>query len=174
MPGPCWQGFLQRSPFGQVQQSGFCGWQWFSCSLPSSSPGFLIEWLCLCLSCVWVSLTSYRVHSNPYRKGDIFSCDIFSFLYIYLWKCHVFSFYEKFWVLFEESLSHTQVSHSSASSAHLWVWTKSPGWWREEAVAKDPGMVEELRKECWGAQFTVERKRTWNWFGQILFHSKCF
>lgn len=103
-----------------------------------------------------------------------FSCDIFSFLYIYLWKCHVFSFYEKFWVLFEESLSHTQVSHSSASSAHLWVWTKSPGWWREEAVAKDPGMVEELRKECWGAQFTVERKRTWNWFGQILFHSKCF
>jgi hypothetical protein len=174
MPRPCWQGFLQRSPFGQVQQSGFCGWQWFSCSLPSSSPGFLGEWLCLCLSSVWVSLTSYRVHSNPYRKGDSFSCDIFSLPHIYLFGGVIYFCCTEISGCFLKTLCHMQVSHSSGWPAHLWVWTKSPGWWREEGVAKDPGMLERMRKPWAWAGSTDSGKRTWNWFPQIVFHFSCF
>ena len=78
---------------------------------PAFFSGFLGEWLCLCLSSVWVSLTSYRVHSNPYRKGDILSCDIcsLSLSCLSVWRRHIFLLHGSFWVLSEDSLPYAGV-----------------------------------------------------------------
>ena len=58
-----------------------------------------------------MSLTSYRVHSNPYRKGDIFSCDIFSLSLscLSVWRRHIFLLHGNFWVLSEDSLPYAGV-----------------------------------------------------------------
>ena len=70
MWGPCWEGFVQRLDASELQQSAFCGWEYFACCLHGSFSGFLRKQVFICVTHAWLCLTYHRVNWDPQRNKE--------------------------------------------------------------------------------------------------------
>lgn len=125
---------------------------------------FLEKLLCMCMSGVWMSLTSYRVKWNPQRKRNIFLGDTFlSFMFI-RWQVLLIIYFCS--MKSSRCFLLSQICSPVKQNQEPWMVKRGDSSRGSRYVI---GTEEGIGK---GSSY--RRNRAWIWFHQILFHSKWF